>query len=196
MAYPVKYKTEEERRIARKLSVKRWRESHSEEAKLSNKKTYEKNKAGRKVYLKKNKDKISLQRRERYLKTKDHYIKSNNKRKKEREQEDPLYKLSNNIRRNIRRSFSRNHTTKFRKVLKTERLLGCSIPEFTKYLLSKCPEGTSTSDFHQFGYHLDHIVPISFAKTQEEVEKLCHYTNYQPMWWRDNIIKSNQIQIT
>ena len=146
-----------------------------------------------KEYLEKNKEKIKIQRRERYLKNKKHYIENNNKRKIEREQMEPLYKFSNNVRRNIRRSFSRNHTVKFRKVLKTEKLLGCSLPEFANYILSKCPKGVTFKDFHQFGYHLDHIIPIFTAKTQEEVEKLCHYTNYQPLWWEDNLQKSNKI---
>lgn len=207
-----KYFTEEERKLARCADNKKWYNKIKDDRKrdriiykLENKdkldhkriekaiKSKERKEANRKEYLERNKDKIKIQRKERYLKTKEHYIVNNNKRKKEREQTEPLYKLSNNVRRNIRRSFSRNNTVKFRKVLKSEQLLGCSILDFTKYLLSKCPEGTTPSDFHQFGYHLDHIIPIASAKTQEEIEKLCHYTNYQPLWWRDNIIKSNKI---
>ncbi len=184
MARPFKYTTDEERKEAKRESARRLRAANPEKYKIL-----------RREYLGKNDNKIKLQRRERYLKNKEHYIKNNNNRKKEREKMEPLYKLCNNIRRNIRRSFSRNNSVKFRKVLKSEQLLGCSIIEFTNYLLSKCPSGTTVSDFHQFGYHIDHIIPISVAKTQEEVEKLCHYSNYQPLWWRDNIIKSNKILI-
>lgn len=182
----LKYKTDEERKEAikktKRESEKRIRAEQPERFKIY-----------RKEYLEKNKDKIKAQRRKNYLKNKEHYIKNNNARKKEREKTEPLYKFSNNIRRNIRRTFSRNNSYKFRKILKSEKLLGCSILEFAEYLLSKCPEGTTPSDFNQFGYHIDHKIPISSANTQEEVEKLCHYTNCQPLWWWDNIIKSNKI---
>ena len=44
-----------------------------------------------------------------------------------------------------------------------------------------------------YTWHLDHIIPISTAKTIEELEKLSHYTNMRPLWSEDNRIKSNKI---
>ena len=32
-----------------------------------------------------------------------------------------------------------------------------------------------------YGWDLDHIIPICKAKTDEEVYKLNHYTNFQPL---------------
>ena len=32
-----------------------------------------------------------------------------------------------------------------------------------------------------YGWHIDHIIPLSTAKTEEAI-KLCHYTNLQPLW--------------
>jgi hypothetical protein len=36
---------------------------------------------------------------------------------------------------------------------------------------------------------MDHIIPISSAKTEEEIIKLNHYTNFQPLWWEENMAK-------
>jgi hypothetical protein len=43
------------------------------------------------------------------------------------------------------------------------------------------------------GWHIDHIIPISSAKTVEDVLRLSHYTNLQPLWARDNYLKSNKL---
>ena len=45
------------------------------------------------------------------------------------------------------------------------------------------------------GWDIDHIYPCSkFDLTQEEnIYKMCHYTNLQPMWHLDNIRKGNKI---
>jgi len=42
-------------------------------------------------------------------------------------------------------------------------------------------------------WSLDHIYPLSKAKTVEELYKLCHYTNLQPLWDSENIKKRNKI---
>ena len=45
-----------------------------------------------------------------------------------------------------------------------------------------------------FGWDLDHIIPISTAKTEEDVIRLNHYTNFQPLCSHVNRnIKKNKI---
>ena len=39
---------------------------------------------------------------------------------------------------------------------------------------------------------IDHIIPISSGNTEEEVIKLCHYNNLQPLWAEENLLKSNK----
>jgi hypothetical protein len=46
---------------------------------------------------------------------------------------------------------------------------------------------------NQGQWHLDHIYPISLAKNEQEVIKLNHYTNFQPLWAKDNLTKHNKI---
>lgn len=110
---------------------------------------------------------------------------------KKKRKTDILFKLSQDIRNLISSTFKRKSVIKPKK---TEQLLGCSFREFVDYILAKCPSGTTIEDFGRFGYHIDHIIPISSANNEEELIKLSHYTNLQPLWWRDNIIKSNKIE--
>ena len=40
---------------------------------------------------------------------------------------------------------------------------------------------------------LNNIIYISSVETEEEVYRLNHYTNFQPLYWEDNLKKSNKI---
>ena len=48
-------------------------------------------------------------------------------------------------------------------------------------------------NFNNYGkWHLDHIKPISLATSEDDIIKLNHYTNFQPLWAEENIIKGNK----
>lgn len=104
---------------------------------------------------------------------------------------DPVYKFSRDIRSLIGGSFRRRGSIK---PIKTEQVLGCSIEEFKNYIISKCPEGVTLENFSRYGYHIDHIIPLASANSEEEILKLCHYTNLQPLWCKENLIKSDKIK--
>ena len=71
-------------------------------------------------------------------------------------------------------------------------MVGCT-PEFLKeYLEKQFKPGMTWQNYTRKGWHIDHRTPLDSAKTPEDIEKLMHYTNLQPMWWRENIIKSNK----
>jgi hypothetical protein len=42
-------------------------------------------------------------------------------------------------------------------------------------------------------WHIDHIIPLASANTPEIIKQLCHYSNLQPLWASDNIIKKDKI---
>lgn len=42
-------------------------------------------------------------------------------------------------------------------------------------------------------WHIDHIIPLASASTEEELLALCHYTNLQPLWAFDNLSKGAKI---
>lgn len=80
---------------------------------------------------------------------------------------------------------------------KTENILGCAIPEFIKHLQSLFTEGM-TLDNHgncEECWHIDHKIPLATAETEEDIIKLCHYTNLQPLWRNDNLSKGKKYEI-
>jgi hypothetical protein len=130
-------------------------------------------------YLLKNKDKINEKRRI-YLKNK---ISS-----------DELFRISKSIRNIIYKSYKRKGFSK-----KTNSILGCTFEEFKIYLESKFEPwmnwdnyGVYNGDLN-YGWDIDHIIPISTAKTEEDIINLNHYSNLQPLCSKINRhIKGNK----
>lgn len=73
--------------------------------------------------------------------------------------------------------------------------LGCSLQEFYDYLESKFLPGMTWQNYGLHGWHRDHIIPLtSFDLTDPEQVKLAaHYTNQQPLWARDNLVKGAKL---
>ena len=176
-----------------------------------------------KNYSSNNKDNISKKFKKYYLENKDtlkeksneHYV--NNKEQKLRYQKeyqtthkkqrntniqkrmnyDVVFRLSCSIRKIIHAAFKYN---KFNKNNKTEEIIGCSFKELKVYLESKFEpwmcwnnKGLYNSEFN-YGWDIDHIIPISTAKTTDDVIKLNHYTNLQPLCSKINRdIKRNKL---
>lgn len=78
-----------------------------------------------------------------------------------------------------------------RKIKKTLDYIGCTPEELIAHIQSQFLEDMTWENRKL--WHIDHIVPISSAKTEDEIYKLCHYTNLRPLWASDNIRKSNKI---
>jgi len=111
-----------------------------------------------------------------------------NERSKKRRLIDPLFKLRCNIRSNIQSAIKRMG---YSKKTKTYQILGCTFEEFKQHLEKKFTKNMTWEN--QGEWHLDHIYPISLAKDEEELIRLNHYTNFQPLWAIDNIKKGNKI---
>jgi len=72
--------------------------------------------------------------------------------------------------------------------------LGCSVQQLRQYLESKFQSGMTWDNQGRYGWHIDHIKPLSsFNLTdKEDLKRACHYTNLQPLWAEDNLRKSNK----
>ena len=110
-----------------------------------------------------------------------------NKYSLDRKKLDIIFRISTSIRSIISKSISRMG---YSKKSKTYKILGCDFEEFKKYIESMFKENMNWGNYGE--WHLDHRTPISFAKTEDEVYKLNHYTNFQPLWEIDNLSKGNR----
>ena len=137
-----------------KIAQKKWRENNPEKSKKSTS-NWQKN----------NKNKINL-----YLK---------NKRKT-----DPLFKLKNNIRAILNKEFKKQG---YKKSAKTGYIIGCSFEKLKTHIESQFQSWMNWNNHGKYngnecyGWDIDHIRPLSSAKTEEDVVKLNHYTNLQPL---------------
>lgn len=101
---------------------------------------------------------------------------------------NPKIKIKNSLRGRINELMNKKYNNP-----KTLDLLGCEYEYFIKYIENKFMDGMSWDNYGYYGWHLDHIIPLSSAKTEEEIANLFHYTNLQPLWANDNLKKSNKI---
>lgn len=107
---------------------------------------------------------------------------------REQRKKDPQYKFAQNLRRRIRETIKSKHSGSME-------LLGCSILDFLKYLESKFTPQMNWENYGKYGWHVDHIKPCaSFDLTTAEGQRHCfHYTNLQPLWWKDNLVKGDKV---
>jgi len=78
---------------------------------------------------------------------------------------------------------------KDQKIFKTGHLLiGCSKEELKWHLEKQFKPGMTWDNYGK--WHVDHIIPLYTAKTEQEVYKLYHYTNLQPLWAEENLRKN------
>jgi hypothetical protein len=172
-----KYREENKEKIYK--STKEWRGKNKEHRKDVYKSWLEKNKEKRAEYMKNwrsnNKDKI---------KESSYLYRQNNPEFETR------MKLFKNMRTRISLFLKSSTISKNKKLTD---MLGCNQIQFKEYIESKFQNGMSWDNYGIYGWHLDHITPISIAKTEEDLIKLNHHTNFQPLWAIDNIRKGNKI---
>lgn len=105
-----------------------------------------------------------------------------------RKKEDTKFNLITKFRSRISSFLKKNG---YSKKYKTIELIGCTPQELKEHLEKQFRDGMTWENRNL--WHIDHIIPLSSAKTEEELYKLCHYTNLQPLCAEENLKKSNKI---
>lgn len=187
-----KYIEKHKEKLAEKGKKYRERKKNDETYQQSRKNYYLNNREHflnyKKEWYQKNKERINLIQREYYNNNKQIIIKKGVEYTTNRRRTNDFFRMIDVIRVSIKRHI-RNKT------MSTETILGCSYEEFKIHIESKFEQGMNWSN-HGKGndkWNYDHIIPISSAKTIEDLYKLNHYTNFQPMWEIKNLQKSNKI---
>ena len=161
-------------RLLRRERSRTYYEDNKDKERLRAKIYLNNNKEKRKVYRNDNKEKIYKQRLIWIQKNKN----------------NPQYKLSCILRSRLKSAIKNNY-----KSGSAVRDLGCSVSELKVYLESKFQPGMTWNNWSIDGWHIDHIKPLSsFDLTDRKLLlEACHYTNLQPMWAKDNIIKRDKL---
>ena len=127
-------------------------------------------------------NKIEIKKRKR------DYRQNNKEYIKESINKNPLMRFKRNLRSNIRMSIKGKGYTK---KSKTFDILGVDFETFKKHIERQFKKGMGWSNHGE--WHLDHIIPIALAETEKEAIKLNHYTNFQPLWAKENLEKHTSI---
>ena len=106
---------------------------------------------------------------------------------RKRRQEDQMFALKIKMRSIILKALYRNGYTKRST---SNEILGCSWEELKNHLERQFQPGMTWENRGQ--WHIDHIVPLATAQTEEDVIRLNHHTNLQPLWAEDNLKKSDK----
>ena len=147
-----------------------------------------------------NKEKILSRKKEYYLENRDSILdkakenqkknlKSISEKRKKRKSEDKLFKLITSLRCRTSQAFKNKG---YRKKSKIKEILGAEIELVKEYIGFRFSDGMNWDNHGE--WHIDHIIPLSSANTEEELRKLCHYTNLQPLWASDNLSKGCKIE--
>src|SRR5690554_259063 len=107
---------------------------------------------------------------------------------KNKMESDPVYAIKIIVRGSISDAIKRMGYTKRNR---SYQILGCSWEFLKGYLEAKFQPGMTWENRGQ--WEVDHIVPISSAVTEDDVIRLNHYTNLQPLWKCDNRAKGAKL---
>lgn len=186
-----------------KESKKKWRENNRDKEKAYREKNKEIIKEKQKIRYQNNREEYARKskiyrenhREEKRLQDK-RYRKEHreelNKKQLQRKENEPIYRLKCNVRGMIKNSFRRRG---FKKKQKGEEIYGCTVNELIEHLIKTYEDNYNEKwnwDYLK-NVHVDHIIPLSSANTEEEVKRCCHYSNLQLLKAKDNLYKSSKL---
>ena len=74
---------------------------------------------------------------------------------------------------------------------KSNDIYGCSWVELKNHIEVQFTKGMTWENRSE--WHIDHIIPLASAKSEDDILRLSHYTNLRPLWAADNLRKSDKL---
>ena len=157
-------------------------------------------------YRVKNKEKVAKAKRKWYEENKEYainyasnYYNANKetiipkivKYRQRRLKTDPMFKLQKNVRHRLAKLIKRQSSS----IAIT--FLGCTLDELKRYLENLFYDDSILGNMTWDNYgqwEIDHVKPLaSFDLTDpNQLKSACHYTNLQPLWREDHVIKTTK----
>lgn len=181
---------------AERLRTKKWQEENPEKFKASCRASAQKNRDERIRMTRDWRDRNREHLKAYYQANKDRSRKTLREWVRARYTSDPQYALIVKARTLIRHAFTRFG---FKKKTKTAELLGCDWETLKRHIESQFYGDMTWESFQQKNHigtsmvEIDHIIPISSAKTEEDVIRLSNHKNLRPLWWWENREKRDKI---
>lgn len=138
----------------------------------------------KRAWAKANPKKVKELARASYLRNKENLSEA----RRVRYREDPLFALKIVLRNRLSRLLRMKSRPK---TFSGQEVLGCSISQLYEHLQNQFAPGMSWEN--RGTWHVDHVVPLSSAKNESDLKALCHFSNLQPLWGRDNISKGAKV---
>jgi hypothetical protein len=96
--------------------------------------------------------------------------------RKDREKNDLFYKLSRRLRNRLYYALKR---TSWKKDTHFSEYIGCTLEELKMYLESQFQPNMTWDNYGEI-WDIDHVIPLSKVRTEQQMYELCHYTNLKP----------------
>ena len=172
-----------------KESKKKYRDENKDKRKEWEEKNIEKLKEARKEYRIENKDYLTEYQKQHYIKNRDKILKRTLAYQKKKMIDDSIYRLKRSLQYMSYKSLKIDANDE-----QLEKLLGCSLQFFREHIekqflnwMNWDNKGNCETNEYNCSWHLDHIIPISKARNEEEVYLLSHWSNFQPLCSKVNI---------
>ncbi len=106
---------------------------------------------------------------------------------------DIQYVISERLRGRLRRALKNGRNNGATKLVSAIELVGCTPEQLIAHLQAQFRHGMTWENYGD--WHIDHIRPCnSFDLQDAEEQKACfHFTNLQPLWGRENILKGDKL---
>lgn len=142
------------------------------------------------ISYQKNKEKVKKRTKQYYNDNREKIRKSKLVYQTKKLKTDKIFKLTRNLRNRLYYALKNKG---WEKNTHFNEYIGCDYDTLIKHLESKFKPGMTWENHTTDGWHIDHIIPLNSAKTEEELYKLCHYTNLQPLWAEENYQKCSKL---